>query len=393
VTALGIVLATLCALWFVQAALTITHLIEIRTLARLSPPEPRSWPRVSTIVPARNEARSIAAALETRLTDDYPDLELVVVDDRSNDETPRIVATLAGRDRRLRVIRLDELPEGWLGKLNALEHGVREATGPWLLISDADIHLERGTLRRAVAHCEAEGLDFLALVPEFRSRSIAVNVLWSTFIRVLAMALSPAGVRNPRSKVAAGSGSFMLVRRSVYSASPGFEHLRMETGDDMAFGAMIKRAGGRCDFMNGRDAAWLPSYASIREFYAGVEKNGGTFAGTPFPLVLAVIVAAGILEYSPLLALGVGYATDTGWLALLGGLTTVVATGTACAACQVNTGGIAPALLWPLGWLGMASGVARAALLARKRGGVDWRGTFYFYTTEQLDHGRRFKLF
>ena len=388
--ALSIVLAALCVLWFVQALLTIIHLTEIRTLVRLSPPEPPSWPRVSTIVPACNEARAIAAGLETRLTDDYPDLELVVVDDRSTDETPHIVATLADRDERLRVVRIDELPDGWLGKLNALEHGVRKATGPWLLFSDADIHLERGTLRRAVAYCEAEGLDFLALVPEFRSRSIAVNVVWSTFVRVLAMALSPAGVRNPRSKVAAGSGSFMLVRRSIYDASPGFEHLRMETGDDMAFGAMIKRAGGRCDFMSGRDAAWLPGYASLREFYVGIEKNGGTFAGTPFPLVLAVIFFAGILEYSPLIALGVGLATGTGWLALLGALTTVVATATACAAYRVNTGTLAPALLWPLGWLGMASGVARAARLARERGGVDWRGTFY--TTEELNRGRRFNL-
>jgi len=387
---LATVLALLCGVWLLQSALVFKRLSELLTLVDLDPADPAVWPRVSAIVPGRDEAASIGAALATRLDDDYPDLELVVVDDRSTDATPEIVARMAAADSRVVPIRVDEVPDGWLGKLNALERGTRAATGEWLLISDADIHFERGTLRKAVAFCEEQGRDFLALVPEFRSKSFAVNVLWATFIRILAMSLTPAGIRDPESSASAGSGSFMLMRRSAYDASPGFEHLRMETADDMALGMIIKQSGGRCEFMNGRDAAWLPSYPSIAAFMHGVEKNGSSLAGTPFPLVAAGMVLAGLVEYSPLITLGVGLATKTGWLTALGAATAAVATATAVGALWANTHTFVPALLWPIGWLGMATGVTRAAWLVHKRGGVVWRDTFY--STEEVLAGQRYKL-
>lgn len=383
------VLAALCIVWFLQAGLVFKHLAEIRTLTELPVTEPITWPRVSTIVPARDEAASIGTALQTRLDDDYPDLELIVVDDRSTDDTPAIVAGIAARDPRVVALRVNELPEGWLGKLNALEQGTHAVTGEWLLISDADIHLEPGTLRRAVAFCESSGCDFIALVPEFRSRSFAVNVLWSTFVRILIMAFSPAAIRNPNSKAGMGSGSFMLMRKSAYDTTPGFEHIRMETGDDVALGVMLKQSGARCEFMNGRGAAWLPSYGNMREFLRGIEKNGATFASTPFPLFAAGTLFAGLLEYSPLIALALGVVSGTPWLALLGGVATVVATAANVASLHVGTRTYVPALLWPVGWLGMATGVLRSVWLAHRRGGVEWRGTFY--PTDELVRGQRFK--
>ncbi len=390
VTVLIGVLTLLCAVWFLQAGVVFKRLSELHTLVDLEPADPAEWPRISAIVPGRDEAASIGTALATRLADDYPELELVVVDDRSTDATPQIIARLAAEDPRVVPIRIDEVPPGWLGKLNALEQGTHAATGEWLLISDADIHFERGTLRKAVAFCEEQGRDFLALVPEFRSQSFAVNVIWATFIRILAMSLSPAAIRDPESSASAGSGSFMLMRRSAYDASPGFEYLRMETADDMALGMIIKQSGGRCEFMNGRDAAWLPSYPSLAAFMRGVEKNGSSLAGTPFPLVAVGMVLAGLVEYSPLIALAAGLATQTGWLTALGVVTTLVATATAVSALWVNTHTFVPALFWPLGWLGMAAGVTRSAWLVHTRGGVMWRDTFY--STEEVLAGQRYKL-
>lgn len=383
------VLALLCAIWFAQAWMVFLHLIEMRTLLSLPYHPPAEWPRVTTIVPARDEAESIGAALRTRLDDDYPDLELVVVDDRSVDDTPRIIAELAASDRRVVPIRVEQLPDGWLGKLNALEQGVRAATGDWLLLSDADIHLEPGTLRRAVAFCESTGCDFIALVPEFRSRSFAVNVAWSVFLRILIMVFSPAAIRDPGNKMGMGSGSFMLVRRSTYDATEGFEHIRMETGDDVAFGMMVKHTGARCEFMNGRGAAWLPSYPSMRAFMRGIEKNGATFAGTPFILFALVTLVAGLVEFSPLIALAVALTRGPAWLAWLGAATLVVATAANVASLHVGTRTYVPALLWPLGWLVMAGGVLRSIWLAKRRGGVMWRGTFY--RNDELADGQRFK--
>ncbi len=325
-TLVAIIIAGFCALWFVQAALVFKNLGEIEDLANTDAPAPAAWPRVSVIMPARNEATDIAGSLDSRLSDGYPDLEIVVVDDRSDDDTPRIVAQFAGRDPRVTPVLVEELPAGWLGKVHALDVGVRRATGEWLLFSDADIEVAPGMLAKAVAHCEAREFDLLALVPEFRSRSRIVDVLWAIFMRIMAMAASPKAVRDPRSKVAVGSGGFTLVRRSVFDRTPGFEHLRLETGDDMALGAMVKQAGGRCEYMNGRGAASLSIYDDLGAFFRGVEKNGSTFAGTPFALLAVGFVLAGCVEYSPLVAIGTGVATGTWWLAGLGAVTTLLAT-------------------------------------------------------------------
>lgn len=389
--ALQIALAALCVVWLLQAVACLAHLGEIRTLSRLDPPRPEHWPRVSAIVPIRDEADDIGAALRTRLTDGYPDLEIVAVDDRSADATPDVLAELARSDGRVRVVRIDELPAGWLGKTHALHRGIEAATGEWLLVSDADIHFAPDALAQAVALAQAERLDFIALVPEFRSASPAVDVLWAVFTRVLATMVSPNKVRDPESRVAMGSGAFMLARRSVFDRTPGYEHLRMETTDDIALGVMMKQAGARCEFINGLGSARVSIYDHLGEFYRGIEKNAGSLATTPLPLVLCALLAAGAVELSPLAALAVGAAEDVAWLTGLGALAAVAATTSTVAALHKNTGMVWPALLWPVGWLLVASGVMRAAWLAHRRGGIVWRDTFY--PAEEIRRGQRFKLF
>jgi hypothetical protein len=377
VTVFAVIVAAFCCVWLLQAALVARNLSQIRDLATLTPPDPARWPSVSTIVPARNEAADIEASLTSRLADGYPDLELVVVDDRSDDETPRILAEFAQTDARVRPVRVDDLPDGWLGKVHALHCGVQAARGEWLLFSDADIVVQPGMLGRAVAHCEAEGYDLLALVPEFRSRSGTVDLLWAIFIRIMTMAASPNAVRDPASKVAVGSGGFTLVRRSAFDRTPGFEHLRLETADDMALGAMAKAAGARCDYVNGRGAASVSIYDDVPAFFRGVEKNGSSLAHAPFPLLALVFALLGCVEYSPLVALAVGVGAHIAWLAWLGGITALIATAATVAPLHRNTGLILPALGWPVGWALMAAGVLRSAWLAHRRGGVVWRGTFY----------------
>jgi hypothetical protein len=377
VTVFAVIVAAFCCAWLLQAAIVARNLSQMRDLAKLTPPDPPRWPSISTIIPARNEAVDIAASLTSRLADGYPNLELVIIDDRSDDETPQILAEFAALDERVHPVRIDELPDGWLGKVHALDCGVRQATGEWLLFSDADIVIEPGMLARAVAHCEAEGFDLLALVPEFRSRSAGVDLLWAIFIRIMSMAASPNAVRNPHSEVAVGSGGFTLVRRSAFDRTAGFEHLRLETADDMALGAMIKAAGARCDYVNGRGAVSVSIYDDLPAFFRGVEKNGSSLAGRPFALVALVFALLGCVEYSPLMALGLGLGARIGWLAWLGGVTTAIATAATAAPLHRNTGLTLPALGWPLGWALMAGGVLRSAWLVHRRGGVMWRGTFY----------------
>lgn len=389
-TGWSIALGMLCAVWLAQAALVFAHLAELRTLADLNPAEPPAWPRVSAIVPSRNQADELPHALGTRLAEDYPDLEVVVIDDRSSDGTAALLATMSARDARLRTIRVDSLPARWLGKVHALAQGAAAATGDWLLVSDADIEFAPDTLRRAVAACEADGLDFLALVPEFRSRSFVVDVLWAVFTRCFSMLVSPKAVRDPRSTTAAGSGAFMLLRRSAYERTPGFEWLRMETADDMALGLMMKQSGARCELMNGRGSARVSIYDSLSDFRRGIEKNAGSLIGVPFAVVALLIGLAGCVELSPLVALAAGLATGTPWLAACGLGATALATACTVAAAARNTGRIVPALAWPVGWTLVASALLRAAWLAWRRGGVVWRETFY--PAADLLEARRFRL-
>jgi len=374
-----------CVAWFAQAGLLFLHLSRLRTVSAEEYVEPNTWPTISAIVPARDEARSLGQAVESRLSDDYPCLQVIVVDDRSSDSTGAIADELAARDDRVVALRIEELPAGWLGKTHALARGIEHATGEWLLVSDADVHLAPGGLRKAMAYCEREGLDFLALVPAFRA-SFVVDVLWTVFMRVLAMLVDPAAVRDPGSKIVMGSGAFMLARRSVFDRTPGYEHLRMETTDDIGLGMMMKQAGGRCDFANGYGIASISIYHTLGEFFRGVEKNAGALAGAPFVAVAAAMLAAGYFELSPFLAIASGVT----WAVWLGIAAASVATLAAVASLWVNTRTVLPALFWPIGWLLVAGGVLRAAWLLHVRGGLMWRDTFH--SKEELLEGQRFRM-
>src|SRR6478735_1320988 len=131
---------------------------SIRFLRELPASLPSTPPRVSIIVAARNEETNVEAALESLLAQDYPDLELTVVDDRSSDATPAILARVQARDARLRVVRIDRLPAGWLGKNYALERGAAAASGDILVFADADVVMRADAVRRAVAHALAASL-------------------------------------------------------------------------------------------------------------------------------------------------------------------------------------------------------------------------------------------
>lgn len=373
-----------CVAWFAQAGLLFLHLARLRTVALLDAPEPVEWPSISAIVPARDEARAIGDAVRTRLDDGYPELQVIVVDDRSTDATGAIADELAAEHGSVVAVHIEDLPEGWLGKTHALARGIEHATGEWLLVSDADVHFAPGGLRKAMAYCEHRDLDFLALVPEFRS-SFIVDVLWTVFMRVLGMAMDPAAVRDPDSKTAMGSGAFMLARKSVFDRTPGYEYLKMETADDVALGMMMKNAGGRCDFANGYGIASISIYHSLEEFFRGVEKNAGSLARAPFAAVAAGMLLAAYLEYSPFLAMASGVT----WAVWLGAIAAVVATVASAAALWTNTRTLLPALFWPIGWLLMAGGVLRAAWLFSVRGGLMWRDTFH--PKEEVLAGQRFR--
>ncbi len=204
---IAIIAVLLAIIWCVQTALVVLHISQTKILYHADPVAPVRWPRVSVIIPACNEENWIATALDSRLADDYPDIEIIIVDDRSTDTTPTIIAETTSKDPRVRSIRVDDLPEGWLGKVYALQMGTLAATGEWLQFSDGDALINPRMLAKAIGYCEANGVDVLAVAPEFHSKSRVIYAIYPVTLRFMWMVVRPQAVSSPKSKVVIGSGA------------------------------------------------------------------------------------------------------------------------------------------------------------------------------------------
>lgn len=243
-------------------------------------------PSVSIIVPARNEARGIAAAVGSMLALDYPDVEVIVVDDRSTDGTRAVVADLPDPGGRLRVLEVAELPDGWLGKNHANALGAQAARGEWLLFTDADVRFEPQTLRHAIGGMLAAGWDHLAAAPRARLPGLVLSQFALYFGLLFSLYARPWAAQDPRSRAHVGIGAFNLVRRSAYAAIGGHAALRLRPDDDLKLGKLLKQAGFRQMFANGRGAIEVEWYASWAEVREGLMKN--LFAASGYRVSLTV---------------------------------------------------------------------------------------------------------
>lgn len=345
-------------------------------------------PKVSVIIPACNEADTLDAAMASRLADDYPNLEFILIDDRSIDDTGAIVDRIAATDPRVRPLHIDQLPEGWLGKVHALHRGVRLAAGEWLLFTDADVHFAPGMIRLAVAHAQRRRLDHLAAFPAVVSAGLWLDVTLAGFLRLFLLGTRAWAVEDPRSRASIGIGAFNLVRRDAFEQTEGFPWLKLEIGDDVALGTLLKRSGFRSGLVNARDHLSVRWYGSVREMAVGSERGGFTVLSR-FRLRGAILAAAVLLalEWSaflPLLAFGAPT------LQLAGALLTGLALGSAVTLSAWGRRPILPALLLPVASFVLAGFVLRAGYLGWRRGGICWRGTLY--TTDTLRAGARVRF-
>jgi chlorobactene glucosyltransferase len=234
---------------------------------------PSRWPPVSVVIPARNEERAVEDTVRAHLNADYPSVEVIVVDDRSTDRTPEILAALAGSDARLRVVAGQDPPAGWLGKPHALHLGSQAASGELLLFADADVRYHPEALREAVISMEQRRLDFLALLPDFEMRGFWENVLMPNI--PLTYFFGPAVLANSdRFRwIAAGGGAGNLVRRSVYHAVGGHSSLKGSVIDDVRLALVVKSAGFRCRAFRAEDRISVRMYRGFREVWDGFTKN------------------------------------------------------------------------------------------------------------------------
>jgi glycosyltransferase involved in cell wall biosynthesis len=224
--------------------------IGMPSVADVSKPEwdrnPPGSPRVSIIVPARNEEEDIESSLRALLALDYDNYEVIAVNDRSTDRTGEIMERMADQSAvhdRLRVIHHRELPAGWLGKTHAMWTATNQATGNWLLFTDADVQFKPDSVRRALAYAEAERADHVVLFPQMIMKRPGEYMMIAFFQTMFVFGHRPWKVADPKTKDHMGVGAFNLIRRRAYEKVGTYEKLRMEVLDDMKLGKVVKNAG------------------------------------------------------------------------------------------------------------------------------------------------------
>lgn len=337
-----------------------------RSLRFLRDVEPaNSGPRVSIIAAARDEERHIDRAVRSMRAQTYADLEVIVVDDRSTDRTPEILAAIDG----VRVARVDALPPGWLGKCHALDAGARAATGEILLFTDADVVMDPTLVARAVRFLDERRIDHLVLTPDVTMPSPPLRCFGAAFLIFFSMFVRPWRARNPRSRFHAGIGAFNMIRAGAYRAIGGHEPIRLRPDDDVKLGKLVKQHGFAQELAFGRgllDVEWYPSWRALRD---GLMKN--MFSGVDYRLSM---VAAGtammfLLYIWPFAALAASPA--------IYGVAAAAMLLFSADAVGFSNLRRAHALAMPLATLAFIYLQWRATILNLAQGGITWRGTRY----------------
>ncbi|HET7892201.1 MAG TPA: glycosyltransferase family 2 protein [Candidatus Sulfotelmatobacter sp.] len=260
----GTILALAWLSRIVDAALGMPSVADVsRPEWDRNPVSPAGNPRVSIIVPARNEAETIEPALRTLLALDYDNYEVIAVNDRSTDSTGEILERIARSENQsqsqnphpvakgatrmghpvLKVVHHTELPTGWLGKTHAMWTAANQATGDWLLFTDADVLFKPESLRRALAYAESVPADHVVLFPQMIMKRPGEYMMIAFFQTMFMFGHRPWKVADPSTDDHMGVGAFNLVRRRVYDAVGTYAALRMEVLDDMKLGKVVKQAG------------------------------------------------------------------------------------------------------------------------------------------------------
>ncbi len=331
-------------------------------------------PLVSVIVPACNEAAAIRACLESLAAQDYPSLEIIAIDDRSTDETGAIMADVARRNSRVRVIHNRDLPGGWLGKSHANQVGAQAAEGQWLLFTDGDVLFSQDAIRLAVAHAGNEDLDHLPLFPGLLTGGFWESAMCCCFGVAFMMFCKPWRLRDPnRPDAICGVGAFNLVSRRAYDAIGTHRRLKLEVGDDWKLGKLLKHGGFVSDVLGGWPHVRVRWQVGMRGVVRGLEKNA--FCGADYRVGRAVRQAGLMLSWglAPIagmaLAGGVAQGLFAVWFLLQVGVLGLAARQ------QGQTALIG--LTFPVVCAAMAVAMVRSAALTLYRGGVSWRGSFY----------------
>jgi len=367
--------------WFFHGLRVAYGALRLPRLKDCAPAGDAECPRISLIFAARDEEEKLPAALATLAALDYPNLEIIAVDDRSQDSTRKILNEFARVDKRARVVLVDELPGGWLGKPHALQKAYEASTGEWLLFTDADVRFAPDVLRRAASLVKERAVDHLTLLGDVEMHGFWETTLLTFFGMAFHLATDPYRVGNPHSRAYVGVGAFQMVKRGAYEAAGMHRRLAMEVVDDMKLGKIVKQAGFRSCVAMAQDAVVVRWHAGVGNIVRGVTKN--FFASAGYNVAVAIFSAAAVFlaNVAPFVALFAAH----GWSRIFAAIAVAIAVGFHVGvSIEVRVSPLY-ALTHPVGAVLFCYMLLRSTVVTLWQGGVTWRGTFY--PLEELRRG------
>jgi cellulose synthase/poly-beta-1,6-N-acetylglucosamine synthase-like glycosyltransferase len=330
-------------------------------------------PSVSVVIAVRNEEEHLEKALQSVCQLIYPQLEVIVVNDRSTDRTQEILEGMRTVYPFIKLLQINDLPQGWLGKNHALFKGYQQSSNAWLLFTDADVEYQPDTLQKALSFCMDNGTGHMVVLPAVISRSVWLNSVLETFKMMLETRQRPWAASNPKSNASIGIGAFNLVRRDAYEGMGTHKTIAMRPDDDLQLGAKIKKAGFRQNVLYGNDQLGLEWYSNIKEFINGLMKN--TFSVFDYNLfkVTGAVLSSLLVFVLPIpVMLITGHSTDYElglFLLILQSILLLLKNGSSARWWF--------ALMIPYAGILMCYIMIRSAVLTQKQKGIYWRDSFY----------------
>jgi cellulose synthase/poly-beta-1,6-N-acetylglucosamine synthase-like glycosyltransferase len=373
--------ALLALLWMerlIEAAFGIPQVADITRPEWAEASAGKPLPRLSIVVPALNEELHIAEALGSLLDLDYPDYEVIAVNDRSTDRTGAIMEQVASSPanvkNKLRVLHVRELPPQWLGKPHAMWLAAQQAGGEWLLFTDADVKFRPDALRRAVRYAEASQSDHLGIFPTMEMKTVGEQMMISYMLTTMLFGFFRAWkAPDPKARDYVGVGAFNLIRRSAYEALGTFAALRMEVVEDLKLGKLVKQNGFVQRVALGRDLIRIHWAAGAMGIVHNLSKNFFAFVRFQWWLALAAALGLAVLGLAPIL----GVLLAPGWCKLGYAVNLFLILLVYCGMSTKSDISVFAFLLYPLACLLFIYAILRSTVLALWNRGITWRGTLY----------------
>ena len=354
--------------------------VGMRRLVNVTSPEwdrlPRSGeqPTVVVVVPARNEGDKIEQCLRSLLAQDYRNLEICAIDDRSSDATGTIMNQLRKQfPDKLRVIHVSDLPAGWLGKTHAMWRGAADNASDWILFTDGDVVFRADALRRTLSYAEATATDHLVIFPTLLMHGFGERMMLCFFGLASSLLLRPWKVKDPGARDYIGAGAFNLIRRRAYEALGTYRALRMEVIDDLKLGQEVKKQGFRQDCVVGSGLVCLRWAEGALGVVHNLRKNLFSLLRFNWSLAAAATMAATIYHLGPWA--GLIFAPGFAKLGFVAAVFSIVL-------LYVRMGRQFGVSGWfflshPLAAVMFAYTLLNSAISSLVHGGVVWRGTTY----------------